>query len=916
MKITNKRYGKKITSYVVSDEGNNSDRVNSMHGIIQLPITNKRSSRFSPTGDSGAIKTYTTSGSFHTCISSSSNTLESLAEKNSRQRRLYSRTISNEAFCWETGESFETGSVIFQAIDANTLSVSDISSADGKGPLFSFSRADSADWLADKVQQGDYVFVKNCIEEKINGVWRRTDDGTTQDVFTMTCSPVQTNVVRPLTDTFGINVSDPSGSVYKIISPKATPPSWTQRHIGLKHEFVACSISSSRHESTNLGAYLSGNLPLEQSVVPASGNVYFSKMNRLVTKTYAVTASAGLVTALGSAAFWPPFDRELTAARSNYQELSGVYINNTYFDPAVIDIPVPDYGRIKDIKVWVEFIHDVRTTSGAISDFGEYPHHGLQGVQIALKSPNVNFPCAYPIMSDVNRVGTTQGALGGWLRETIVRQAANVIPDATGSSQLYRDKLAMPSLLRGTYLLWAGHIVDLDWSAPSEAYTPRTSTGFQDFAWYRPGISEASEKRFSASFCSFDTDIDMRTIFTDGSPNLNPRHMHPVMPNGPYAYFRNSAGVTGQGGSAIASYNIAAFGTTASDGPFSNAYIHGINAPYYRLRKIDDAAANWRPKFSITALGSNIPWFYDPRLHSKGYITGSAFTASLGMSPPNGWIGTTISGNLVSQPFSQFNTTGSQIGVDTIRPVYPLLDDVHEKLMGNNGNIYNPTKINFNPIKSVMTRPGLRGTEINGIWQLLIGTDAQWVPASASYIPHRRAGVWFRQVRLEFLVEERRGPRIRALLFETSSCSRTNMKDVSTFMIMPPLSHIEGLATEVDTVQRVQYGRSVGITDNTASTDFAVFSRITGSLFEKVSGSASTLQAYLSNEFGTPYIPLSSGSFGDEGEKISAASVINSVVNASSDVKGADTLSAHVNRANITKTKSEQLSEKLSSGSF
>src|SRR5205085_1403595 len=60
-----------------------------------------------------------------------------------------------------------------------------------------------------------------------------------------------------------------------------------------------------------------------------------------------------------------------------------------------------------------------------------------------------------------------------------------------------------------------------------------------------------------------------------------------------------------------------------------------------------------------------------------------------------------------------------------------------------------------------------------------------------------------------------------------------------------------------------EYGRTVGITDNTGSfTDFAVFSRITGTLqaFLTSSGHESMRRAYLRNEFGTPFIPLSSGS--------------------------------------------------------
>ena len=43
--------------------------------------------------------------------------------------------------------------------------------------------------------------------------------------------------------------------------------------------------------------------------------------------------------------------------------------------------------------------------------------------------------------------------------------------------------------------------------------------------------------------------------------------------------------------------------------------------------------------------------------------------------------------------------------------------------------------------------------------------------------------------------------------------------------------------------------------------DFAVFTRLTGALADRLTGSGqAALNAYLRNEFGTPYIPISSGS--------------------------------------------------------
>ena len=143
----------------------------------------------------------------------------------------------------------------------------------------------------------------------------------------------------------------------------ATVPSWTQIEAEKKHAFIIGELSSSDHECTSLNAFRSGTVRLEGTQVAASGTSYYSKRNSLQKLTYKLSASALL----------PGFsDNENTAstyesaARANTEfiEGSGSYRNNSYWNPAVFDIDVQEYGKIRDIKVWVEFIHDHRGGTG------------------------------------------------------------------------------------------------------------------------------------------------------------------------------------------------------------------------------------------------------------------------------------------------------------------------------------------------------------------------------------------------------------------------------------------------------------------------------------------------------------------------------------------------------------------------
>src|SRR3990167_1212316 len=148
------------------------------------------------------------------------------------------------------------------------------------------------------------------------------------------------------------------GEVSSSVGQPATPPSWTQRQIGKSHAYVIGELSSSHYETFGLNTFHSGNFALEDTSVPASASSYYSKGSRFVRKMYTVTASAGLT--ILPAPETSPLDTEVSG-RANFVAVSGTYVNNSYFAPGKVIIDVPDYGKIRDVKVWVEFIHDVRT---------------------------------------------------------------------------------------------------------------------------------------------------------------------------------------------------------------------------------------------------------------------------------------------------------------------------------------------------------------------------------------------------------------------------------------------------------------------------------------------------------------------------------------------------------------------------
>ena len=411
---------------------------------------------------------------------------------------------------------------------------------------------------------------------------------------------------------------------------------------------------------------------------------------------------------------------------------------------------------------------------------------------------------------------------------------------------------------------------------------------FDSFGVIGWGHLSYENTRLSTSlYNEYDTDIDMRTIFTDASPVPNPRNLSSVHPNA--TLFSPGVGLSRR-----EMLNVGAYPS-----PSSASISRGYNAIGERLQMTEPAVLT----------GANYPWMHDTRVF-PGRLTGFA-SAPSGSVPPEWYTG--LAG--------EFVTAGEQLGPATIQPVYPLLDDVYvEKLVDF------PTSSNLqvrrNSSKIIGFRPGLRGTEVHGTWTLLIGTEAN------DSLAHSRAGIWFRNFRLEFLIDEgpehqdfmpSRGRKFKRPTYVSHKegkkllgvMSGSSMWDVGTNVVY----------SEVP----AEYGRSVGITDEPeAGLDtFAVFSRITGTLADRLSESdPGVFNTYLKNEFGTPYIPVSSGSGENPSfdpytpaERSLSKLVLQDVLGQKSKLKSANTLKSVINRSNYVKSIRDVVSTRLASGS-
>ncbi|MBV8072366.1 MAG: hypothetical protein JO270_20860 [Acidobacteriaceae bacterium] len=698
-----------------------------------------------------------------------------------------------------------------------------------------------------------------------------------------------------LTGSWG-SIPDPIVYAHEI----ATPPSWTQYHIGKKHAFVAMALSSSHVEVSRLNTFLSGNLPLETGPVPASASAYYSKQSQLVYKVYKLSASIDLPVDPVTLERYPS-QQENPAVRGIFDPVSGSYRNNSYWNPAIFTIEIPDYGKIRDIRVWVEFVHDVRGGNGTgslTSSFGNSPPYyrgGLGGVQVALRSPNVTFPYAHPLWNAPTTANFQKRPL------ELQNGTDGTHPQwyTTGSGGVFGDKYQrVPELLKNSYLLWAGHSVEDDLAMSlsnqaggtggSQPLSPPQSTDLVPYGDVNSGTlyllnlpGGGYPNGFNPYYAEWDSDIDMRTVFWDGSPIPNPRDLS--------CLFTASTPSSPGGGASL--YAPPTF--SGSTFPYSGSAASRplwYNSPNSQAVALATAAlgpiglGSTYSDYNPTPGGFGFPWFYDGRIPLGSLTSGRGTNSWLSGPPPSGWL---TSGNLQPGPGEFPTSTGSNLGPANIRGVYPILDDVYVQKLYDEpyGGIKSITLGGFSQVaqpifptlpsqhaKIVGFRPGLRGTEIHGKWQLMIGTSADFDP-NLGMVANQRAGVWFRQFRLEFILDVGQPPAsfIHSRTRKYKKPSYVPQKDGNRrVQIMSGSAQWDIGINYVSVQQDPDYGRTIGITDNTGSSpDFAVFTRLTGALADMLFASASltgtggtahAIYSYLNNPTGTPYIPISSGS--------------------------------------------------------
>lgn len=260
---------------------------------------------------------------------------------------------------------------------------------------------------------------------------------------------------------------------------------------------------------------------------------------------------------------------------------------------------VNETGFIQNIRVWIEIVHG--TGSGY-----EPP---LKCLGIALRSPNVRWGASHPIHIDpsIAKRFPVTGFPNAELSYTV-----------SPINDFYRD----------TFIIWEGY----------RAFT------------------SGSEALLEGVYPTWNHDCDMRTVFEDGSPHANPRHIHAVGSS----VWGNVVGSPNASGSLVGN-----------------------------------------------AVGANVPWTTDV----NSGLVGNANNRAPG-SPPPGW----LLGGSVAGP-NEWPTTGSNIGAATIRPLYPFLDDVvvYKKDHGHDG-LLDTNFPNWQNWRGF--RPGLRNTQMSGTWEV------------------------------------------------------------------------------------------------------------------------------------------------------------------------------------------------------
>lgn len=343
--------------------------------------------------------------------------------------------------------------------------------------------------------------------------------------------------------------------------------------------------------------------------------------------------------------------------------------------------------------------------------------------------------------------------------------------------------------------------------------------------WEGPGLGPAGGAEFpgeesagtfdlhggfnTSKYPSWGKDRGMRTIFTDGARTPNPRHLYNhVSPSGNYLGAPNAA---------------------------------------------DSLAIN-------SAYGCNVPWTTDRTAITA--VDPSTYIAD--GSPPKGW----LNGPAQTADVNEWPTTGSNLGTNLLRPVYPLLDPIFVRKVIGTERTYDgglaSTVAPPQPDTWRGLRPGLYGSEISGTWQLLIVNNSNGASAN-DVMP-----LYFRQVRLEITYDSLPS----SMAFQRRAATRRKPGKDGEGRFLYAISGTDnsntgtGAGTDPDYFRTLIYttipggsssGRTFDLRLNSGAIDpeCALLYRLTGALADIVGSAPSWL---LNNPFGVPAIPESSAS--------------------------------------------------------
>lgn len=425
---------------------------------------------------------------------------------------------------------------------------------------------------------------------------------------------------------------------------------------------------------------------------------------------------------------------------------------------------------------------------------------------------------------------------------------------------------------------------------------------------------DMSDRIIDGESFSFDNDIDMRTIFSDSSQNINPRNFIAARSSRIDQY---NAG----------KYNSPTFNTKRIFDELTRIITVDRSGTFFPY-----VMSNGRISYALT--GANVPWMADPRvpegslfaelskeLNADSYIG----RQSTDVPPSGGWL-SCMSGYDPVPDVNEFPTWGRQVGPNDIQPLYPLLDDVYSRFsyaqVSYDTSLPGPLPGNVNNL--VGFRPGLRGTECSGTWKIMIANAHEFhYPNSGSVSDElwtlrggRKYGYWFRQARIELLIEQDEGielqnPAHRLTYARSGSPRRPGSRTVS---ITSGNVWFDAGETSTSVIDVQEHGRSVGITDreDVNMFDEAVFTRLSGAWADSLPKDSPYFAMYLGNEFGTPHIPLAAGSGNisnmiDPNAGIDASlarAVIDSVITPKTTIHPDNVLKSYLNRTDyVTSTR-------------